>query len=293
MIRSRPGRRRRRRWHRGGHPPAAHRRLRRDAGPVDPQRRPRDRVPAVRRRAATASCSARGAAIAGPRDRGARPGARRHDLRRARRRRDHVGRPPHRRARPDGAGRHPGDAAGARRRRPVTPTTSRTSTRTPRRPPSVTSRRPGRSAQALGDATDHVAVSATKSMTGHLLGAAGALEAVFTILALRDRVAPPTINVDELDPEVDARRRPQGPAAAAERRVGRPEQRLRLRRPQRRPGVPQPLTTPSFGGCRARRHEERDERHANPIGLRCVVRIAASLRAGVASEWNGTVPFHR
>jgi 3-oxoacyl-[acyl-carrier-protein] synthase II len=56
--------------------------------------------------------------------------------------------------------------------------------------------------EALGDATDHVAVSATKSMTGHLLGAAGALEAAFTILALRDRVAPPTINVDELDPEV-------------------------------------------------------------------------------------------
>jgi 3-oxoacyl-[acyl-carrier-protein] synthase II len=56
--------------------------------------------------------------------------------------------------------------------------------------------------EALGDATDHVAVSATKSMTGHLLGAAGALEAAFTILAVRDRVAPPTINVDELDPEV-------------------------------------------------------------------------------------------
>ena len=57
--------------------------------------------------------------------------------------------------------------------------------------------------EALGDATDHIAVSATKSMTGHLLGAAGALEAAFTILALRDRVAPPTINVDDLDPEVD------------------------------------------------------------------------------------------
>jgi 3-oxoacyl-[acyl-carrier-protein] synthase II len=55
---------------------------------------------------------------------------------------------------------------------------------------------------ALGDDTDHIAVSATKSMTGHLLGAAGALEGAFAILALRDRVAPPTINVDELDPEV-------------------------------------------------------------------------------------------
>ncbi len=56
---------------------------------------------------------------------------------------------------------------------------------------------------ALGSATDGVAVSATKSMTGHLLGAAGALEGVFTLLALRDRVAPPTINVDDLDPDVD------------------------------------------------------------------------------------------
>jgi 3-oxoacyl-[acyl-carrier-protein] synthase II len=55
---------------------------------------------------------------------------------------------------------------------------------------------------ALGDAADGVAVSATKSMTGHLLGAAGALESIFTLLALYHRVAPPTTNVDDLDPEV-------------------------------------------------------------------------------------------
>ncbi len=55
---------------------------------------------------------------------------------------------------------------------------------------------------ALGSAVDDVAVSATKSMTGHLLGAAGALESVFTVLAVRDGVAPPTINLDELDPHV-------------------------------------------------------------------------------------------
>jgi len=56
--------------------------------------------------------------------------------------------------------------------------------------------------RALGDAADGTAVSATKSMTGHLLGAAGALESVFTIMALRDRQAPPTINLDDMDPEV-------------------------------------------------------------------------------------------
>jgi len=52
---------------------------------------------------------------------------------------------------------------------------------------------------ALGPAADGVVVSATKSMTGHLLGGAGALESVATILALREAVAPPTINLDDPD----------------------------------------------------------------------------------------------
>ena len=57
-------------------------------------------------------------------------------------------------------------------------------------------------ASALGDAASGVVVSGTKSMTGHLLGGAGAVESVAAILALRDRVAPPTINLD--DPDDDA-----------------------------------------------------------------------------------------
>jgi 3-oxoacyl-[acyl-carrier-protein] synthase II len=55
---------------------------------------------------------------------------------------------------------------------------------------------------ALGDAAAECVVSATKSMTGHLLGGSGAVETIASILALRDRMAPPTINLDDLDDEV-------------------------------------------------------------------------------------------
>lgn len=54
----------------------------------------------------------------------------------------------------------------------------------------------------FGSEVDHVRLSATKSMTGHLLGAAGAVESIFTLLALHHRLAPPTINVTDPDPEL-------------------------------------------------------------------------------------------
>jgi 3-oxoacyl-[acyl-carrier-protein] synthase II len=54
---------------------------------------------------------------------------------------------------------------------------------------------------AFGEHSKKLVVSSTKSMTGHLLGAAGGLEAVFSILSLRDQIAPPTMNLYELDPE--------------------------------------------------------------------------------------------
>jgi 3-oxoacyl-[acyl-carrier-protein] synthase II len=56
--------------------------------------------------------------------------------------------------------------------------------------------------KALSADADHVAVSATKSMTGHLLGGAGAIESVFIVKALQERLAPPTINIENLDPAV-------------------------------------------------------------------------------------------
>lgn len=72
--------------------------------------------------------------------------------------------------------------------------------------------------RALGSAADAVAVSATKGATGHLLGAAGAVEAVLTVLALRERLAPPTRNLEDPDDQADldlVRLTPRHLAAAA------------------------------------------------------------------------------
>ena len=59
--------------------------------------------------------------------------------------------------------------------------------------------------QALDGVTDQLVVTSTKSMTGHLLGGAGALESVFSVLAAHHRVVPPTINIENLDPETPLR----------------------------------------------------------------------------------------
>jgi 3-oxoacyl-[acyl-carrier-protein] synthase II len=81
--------------------------------------------------------------------------------------------------------------------------------------------------KVLGDDLDHVAISATKSMTGHLLGGAGGIETVSTVLALHRRLAPPTINLTDLDDEVEpglvspeARPLPEGPVVALNNSFG-------------------------------------------------------------------------
>jgi 3-oxoacyl-[acyl-carrier-protein] synthase II len=78
---------------------------------------------------------------------------------------------------------------------------------------------------ALGGDTDHVVLTSTKSMTGHLLGAAGALESLATVLALRDRVVPPTINLEDpedigLDIASEKRTLPEGSIAALNNSFG-------------------------------------------------------------------------
>ncbi|HME43516.1 MAG TPA: beta-ketoacyl-ACP synthase II [Syntrophorhabdales bacterium] len=57
--------------------------------------------------------------------------------------------------------------------------------------------------EVFGERAKKIPVSSTKSMTGHLLGAAGAIEAIFSILSIRDQICPPTINYEEPDPECD------------------------------------------------------------------------------------------
>ena len=78
----------------------------------------------------------------------------------------------------------------------------------------------------FGDRVHEIPVSATKSSTGHLLGGTGALEAVFTVLALHERTAPPTLNLDNQDPEIpldvvtSPRALPDGPLLAISNSFG-------------------------------------------------------------------------
>ena len=80
--------------------------------------------------------------------------------------------------------------------------------------------------RVFGDHLETVAISATKSSTGHLLGGAGAIEAIFTVLALHERTAPPTINLEDQDPAIpldvvtSPRKLPDGPILAISNSFG-------------------------------------------------------------------------
>ena len=102
----------------------------------------------------------------------------------------------------------------------------------------------------LRRARQKVAVSSTKSMTGHLLGGAGGLEAGISVLALRDQILPPTINHEDARPGLRSGLRPE-PRAQGRRRV-RAVELLRLRRHQRRAGVQ--ALGPAVSSARIRQH---------------------------------------
>ena len=109
---------------------------------------------------------------------------------------------PHDRARTSTAPRRAMvDALQQRRRQRRTRST--TSTRTAPRRRWATWPRPTRSSARFGEHAKKLVVNSTKSMTGHLLGGAGGIESVFTVLAVHDQESPPTINIFNQDPECD------------------------------------------------------------------------------------------
>ena len=85
----------------------------------------------------------------------------------------------------------------------------------------------------MGDHVYDINISSTKSMTGHLLGATGAVEALACIMAITHGVIPPTINCENRDPEIDPEAEPYAQQGAEARGEVCTKQYVRFRRPQR------------------------------------------------------------
>ena len=204
-LRNHPPRRRRRhdrRRLRGRDHADGRRRLRRDARALDAQRRAAAAPAGRSTRTATASSWARAPASCILEELERAP-ARRADLRRARRLRPDLRRlPPDRPAR-GRARRRPldddGAAQGAASSRQQVDYINAHGTSTPINDPTETLG----VKRLFGEHAYKLAMSSTKSMTGHLLGAAGGLEAGITALAVKHQIAPPTINLDNPDPACD------------------------------------------------------------------------------------------
>ena len=116
----------------------------------------------------------------------------------------------------------------------------------------------------VGNAASKISMSSTKSSIGHLLGAAGAAEAIFSILAIRDNIAPATINLDNPERETAIDLVPNKPRAAPDRRGA--VQFLRLRRHQRLAGLP--ALQWLIAGCRTRLRLAVEFCHIRPYSRR-------------------------